>query len=54
MPKMHLVMHEAHRQGKRVCRVDIDFRNAFIVMSQAAPLWHVMNMFHIPGIDLLE
>ena len=28
----------------RVYRVDIDFRNAFNAMSQAA-LWHVMNMF---------
>jgi len=44
---------EAHRQGKRVYRVDIDFRNAFNAMSQAT-LWHVMNMFHIPDVDLLE
>jgi len=53
MQKMHFVTHEAHRQGKRVYRVDIDFRNAFNEMSQAA-LWHVMNMFHIPDVDLLE
>jgi len=53
MQKMHFVTHEAHRQGKRVYRVDIDFRNAFNAMSQAA-LWHVMNMFHIPDVDLLE
>jgi len=53
MPKMHFVTHEAHRQGKRVYRVDIDFRNAFNAMSQAA-LWHMMNMFHIPDVDLLE
>ena len=53
MQKMHFVMHEAHRQGKRVYRVDIDFRNAFNAMSQAA-LWHVMNMFHIPDVDLPE
>ena len=32
---------------------DINFRNAFNVMSQAA-FWHVMNMFHIPEVDLLE
>jgi len=51
--KMHIVTHEAHRQGKRIYRVDIDFRNAFNAMSQAA-LWHVMNMFHIPDVDLLE
>jgi len=53
MQKMHFVTHEANRQGKRVYRVDIDFRNAFNAMSQAA-LWHVMNMFHIPDVDLLE
>jgi len=53
MPKMHFVKHEAHRQGKRVHRVDVDFRKAFNAMSQAA-LWHVMNMFYIPDIDLLE
>ena len=53
MQKMHFVTHEAHRQGKRVYRVDIDFRNAFNAMSQAA-LWHVMNMFHVPDINLLE
>jgi len=47
------VAHEAHRQGKRVYRVDIDFRNAFDAMSQVA-LWHVMNMFHILDVDLLE
>jgi len=33
--------------------VDIDFRNVFNAMSQAT-LWHVMNMFHIPDVDLLE
>jgi len=53
MPKVHFVTHEAHRQGKRVYRVDIDFRNVFNAMSQAA-LWHVMNIFHIPDVDLLE
>jgi len=53
MQKMHCVTHEAHRQGKRVYRVDIDFRIAFNAMSQAA-LWHVMKIFHIPGVDLLE
>ena len=46
MQKIHFVTHEAHRQGMRVYRVDIDFRNAFNAKSQAA-LWHVMNMFHI-------
>jgi len=50
---MYLVTHEAHRQGKRVYRVVIDFRNTFNAMSQAA-LWHVMNMVNIPDVDLLE
>ena len=36
MQKMHFVTHEAHRQGKRVYRDDIDFRNASNAMSQAA------------------
>jgi len=53
MQKVHFVTHEAHRQGKRVYQVDIDFRNTFNAMSQA-DLWHVMNMFHIPDVDLLE
>ena len=53
MQKMHFVTHKAHRQGKRVYRVDIDCKNAFNAMSHAA-LWHVMNMFHIPHVDLLE
>jgi len=50
MQKMHFVTYEAHRQAKRVYRVDIDFKNAFNAMSQAA-LWHVMNMFHIPNVE---
>jgi len=50
---MHLVTHEAHRQGKRVYRVDINFRNEFSAMSQAT-LWHVINIFYIPDVDLLE
>jgi len=49
--KMHFVTHEAHRQRKRVYRVDIDLRNALNAMSQEA-LWHVMNMLHISGVDL--
>jgi len=53
MQRMRFVTHEAHRRGKRVYRVDINFRNAFNAMSQAA-LWHIMNMFHIPDVDLLE
>ena len=53
MQKVHFVMRKAHRQGKRVYRVDIHFGHAFNAMSQAA-LWHVMNMFHISDVDLLE
>ena len=51
--KTRAVTHEAHRLGKRVYQVDIDFRNTFNAMSQAA-LWHLINMFHIPDVDLLE
>ena len=47
------MMVKARRQGKRVYRVDIDFKNAFNAMSQAA-LWQVMRMLKIPDVDLLE
>jgi len=50
---MHFVTHEAHRQAKRVYQVDINFRNAFNAISQAAH-WHVMNMFRILDVDLLQ
>jgi len=53
MQKMNFVTHEAHRQGKRVYQVDINFRNAFNAMSQAA-LWHTRSMLHKPDVDLLE
>jgi len=53
MQKMYFLTHEAHRQEKRVYRIDIDIKNAFNAISQAA-LWHVMHMFHIPDVDLLE
>jgi len=43
MQKVHFIQQEARRQGKRVYRVDIDFKNAFNAMSQAA-LWQVMRM----------
>ena len=49
----HFIQKEAWRQGKRVYRVDIDFKNAFNAMSQAA-LWPVMRMFEFPDVDLLE
>jgi len=53
MQKVHFIQQEAQRQGKRVYRVDIDFKNAFNAMSQAA-LWQVMSIFRIPDVDLLE
>lgn len=43
--------------GKRVHRVDVDFTNAFVTMSQAA-LWKVMNQvmraYGIPDVDVLD
>ena len=53
MQKMLFVTHEAHRQAKRVYRVDMTFTNASNAMSQAA-LWHLMNMLHVPDVDFLE
>jgi len=50
---MHFVTHKAHGQDVQVYRVDVDFRNVFNATSQAA-LWHFMNMFHTPDVDLLE
>ena len=52
MQKVHFILQEARRQGKRVYRFDIDFKIAN-AMSQAA-LWRVMRMFKIPDVDLLE
>jgi len=53
MQKVHFIQQEVRRQGKRVYRVDIYFKNAFNAMSQAA-LWQVMRMFKIPDVYLLE
>jgi len=53
MQKVHFFQQEALRQGKRVYRVDNDFKNAFNTMSQTE-LWQVMRMFKIPDVDLLE
>jgi len=53
MQKVHFIQQEARGQGKRVYRVDIDFKKVFNAMSQAA-LWQVMRMFKIPDVDLLE
>ena len=50
---IYVCVYEAHRQGKQVYQVEIDIRNAFNAMLQAG-LWHVMNMFHILDVDLLE
>ena len=36
MQKVHFIQQEARRQGKRVYGFDIDFKNAFNAMSQAA------------------
>jgi len=53
LQKVHLIQQESRRQGKRVYRVDIDFKNAFNAMSQKA-LWQVIRMFKIPDVDLWE
>ena len=53
MQKVYFIQQEARRQGKRVYRVDIDLKNAFNAMFQAA-LWQVMRMFKIPDVDFLE
>jgi len=50
---VHFIQQEARRQGKRVYRVDICFKNAFNAMSQAA-FWRVIRMFKILDVDLLE
>ena len=51
--KLSWITEEAQRQGRQVLRVDIDFRNAYNSMNQAA-LWAVMRAFQIPDVDLLE
>jgi len=53
MQKVHFIQQGARKQGKRVYRVDIDFKKAFNAMSPAA-LWKVMRMFKISEVDLLE
>ena len=53
MQKVQFIQQEARRLDKRVYRVDIDFKNVFNAMSQAA-LWQVMRMFKILDVDLLE
>ena len=46
-------MQEAQKQKRTVVRVDVDFRNAFNAMSQAA-LWAVMEELNIPDVDFLK
>jgi len=53
MQKVQFIQQEAWRQGKRVYWIDIEFKNAFNAMTQAA-LWRVTRMFKIPDVDLLE
>ena len=53
MQKVHFIQQEARGQGKRLYRVDIDFKNTFNAMSQTA-LWQVRRMFNIPDVYLLE
>ena len=51
--KLEHVIREAKTQGKMVLRADVDFKNAYNAMSQAA-LWHIMKEAGIPDVDLLE
>ena len=51
--KLVWIMQEAQKQERTVVRVDVDFRNAFNAMSQAA-LWAVMEELNIPDVDLLK
>jgi len=53
MQKVHFIQQKARRQGKRIYRADVDFKNAINAMSQAA-LWQVMSMLQIPDVDSLE
>ena len=53
MSKMERVTTEAQRLMKRVYRVDVDFKNAFNAMNQAA-LWKIMESYNIPDVDLLK
>jgi hypothetical protein len=51
--KLDWITSEAQRLKQRIIRIDIDFKNAFISMSQSA-LWAVMRAYNLPDIDLLE
>jgi len=50
---VHFIQQEARRQGKKVYRVNVDFKKAVNAMSQAA-LWQVMKMLKISDVDILE
>jgi len=51
MQKVHFI--QQWKVEDRAYRVDIDFKNAFNAMSQAA-LWRAMRIFKISDVDLLE
>ena len=51
--KLVWIMQEAQKQERNVVRVDVDFRNTFNAMSQAA-LWAVMEELNIPDVDILR
>ena len=53
MSRLSWVTREAQAQGKKVYRIDVDFKNAFNALSQAA-LWSVMKSLNIPDVDLLQ
>jgi len=53
MSRLSWVTREAQAQGKKVYRVDVDFKNAFNALNQAA-LWSVMKNLNIPDVDLLQ
>jgi hypothetical protein len=50
--KLEWVTERAQKQFKRLYRIDVDFRNAFNSMNQAA-LWKIMQEYNIPDVDLL-
>ena len=53
MRKIQHLTDAAKKAGIQIFRCDVDFRNAFNSMSQAA-LWAVLRRLNIPDVDLLE
>jgi hypothetical protein len=51
--KLNWITSHTQRPKQRIIRIDIDFKNAFNLMSQDA-IWAVMRAYNIPDIDLLE